>query len=571
MTDEANQPGRANPKRDDLFRLLVESVRDYAIFLLDPHGVILTWNEGARRINGYETHEIIGKHFSIFFPPQEVKRGKPDYELRVAAIEGRWEEEGWRIRKDGTRFWSNVVITALFDPTGELVGYAKVTRDLSERKQAEDERGQILAMERAARRQTEGALERLRALQSVTEAALVHLDLDDLLRSLLDKTAELLAVDTVAVLLIRESDPEVLVARAAKGIEEEVEQRVTIPLDVGFAGRVAAQRRPIIIDDVARADIYNPILRQKGLQSLLGVPLVVQGRVIGVLHVGSLTPRRFSEDDSQLLQIVGDRIALAIDHTRLIETARAAEQEARVAEATLRAQDEFLSIAAHELKTPMTSLRIAAQLLLRRLAHGAVPELDSLQQSVEMIDRQSRRLARLVTQLLETVRLHVDRLELQRAPTNLTDLLTETIDQMRPQTARHEFILSVPGPVTANIDALRLEQVVTNLLDNAVKFSPDGGSIEIELQQPTPQTARVSVRDHGIGVPPERRPRLFERFYQAHASEHRSGMGLGLYITQQIVSMHGGSITADFPSDGGTRFIIDLPTQAGDIEHEAAS
>src|SRR4051794_3469865 len=122
------QPVKGEPT--DLFRLLVDSVRDYAIFLLDSRGYIRSWNTGAQRIKGYTSSEIIGKHFSIFYPATDIRRGKPDYELRVAVEEGRYEEEGWRVRKDGSRFWANVVITALRDATGTLVGFAKVTRDL---------------------------------------------------------------------------------------------------------------------------------------------------------------------------------------------------------------------------------------------------------------------------------------------------------------------------------------------------------------------------------------------------------------------------------------------------------
>jgi len=122
---------------DDLYRLLVDTVRDYAIFALDPTGHVASWNEGARRIKGYEPEEIIGKHFSVFYPPEKVAERFPEYELRVAAREGRFEDEGWRVRKDGTTFWANVVITALHDAAGKLVGFAKVTRDLTERREAQ--------------------------------------------------------------------------------------------------------------------------------------------------------------------------------------------------------------------------------------------------------------------------------------------------------------------------------------------------------------------------------------------------------------------------------------------------
>src|SRR6185295_17480678 len=125
---------------EELFRLLVESVRDYAIFMLDPAGRVATWNIGARRIKGYTESEIVGRHFSTFYPEEDVRGGKCEYELEVAAQDGRFEDEGWRVRKDGSRFWANVVISSVRDSSGTLLGFAKVTRDLTERKKAEEER-----------------------------------------------------------------------------------------------------------------------------------------------------------------------------------------------------------------------------------------------------------------------------------------------------------------------------------------------------------------------------------------------------------------------------------------------
>ncbi|HEX8868450.1 MAG TPA: PAS domain S-box protein, partial [Lentzea sp.] len=123
----------------ELFRLLVQGVRDYGIFMLDPGGHVVSWNTGAERIKGWAAEEIIGRHFSTFYPPEDVRAGKPEWELRVAKAEGALEDEGWRVRKDGTRFWANVIITALYDDTGELRGFGKVTRDMTERRRAEQQ------------------------------------------------------------------------------------------------------------------------------------------------------------------------------------------------------------------------------------------------------------------------------------------------------------------------------------------------------------------------------------------------------------------------------------------------
>ena len=177
--------------------------------------------------------------------------------------------------------------------------------------------------ERNARVEADRAVGVMRAVQQVTDAALSGLSLEDLLRVLLDRITEILDADTAAILLL-DDDGRVLRARAAKGIEEEVEQGVRIPVGKGFAGRIAAQRKPIAIADVDHADILNPILRQKGIRSLLGVPLLVEGRVIGVLHAGTLTPRDFTDADADLLQVAADRAALAIDHAQAFEQRRLA-------------------------------------------------------------------------------------------------------------------------------------------------------------------------------------------------------------------------------------------------------
>jgi GAF domain-containing protein len=172
---------------------------------------------------------------------------------------------------------------------------------------------------------TSGDAERLRRLQLVTDAALAHLDLDELLAELLTRIRSALETDTAAVLLLDETRKE-LVAHSAVGLEEEVEHGIRSPLGAGFAGRIAAERRPIVLDDVDRADDINPILREKGVKSLLGVPLVFGNRVLGVLHVGTLSPRDFTHEDVELLEVFAKTASIAIEHARLF----AAEREARM-------------------------------------------------------------------------------------------------------------------------------------------------------------------------------------------------------------------------------------------------
>jgi GAF domain-containing protein/anti-sigma regulatory factor (Ser/Thr protein kinase) len=190
---------------------------------------------------------------------------------------------------------------------------------------------------------------RLRHLETISEAALAHLRFDELLDELLRRVIGVLGTDTAAVLMLDEEQNE-LVARAAKGLEEEVEAGVRVPVGAGFAGRIAAERRPIAIPELANAEVHNPILREKGLRSLLGAPLLVEGRVIGVLHVGTLHPRDFTEEDTQLLQLAADRMAVAIDHARLYEAERSSAEQLRRLESITEAAlahlqlDELLDV-----------------------------------------------------------------------------------------------------------------------------------------------------------------------------------------------------------------------------------
>ena len=231
--------------------------------------------------------------------------------------------------------------------------------------------------------------------------------------------------------------------------------------------------------------------------------------------------------------------------------------------AALVARDEFLSIAAHELKTPITCIRGYAELALRRLDRG-VAEPERLRRNLQAIERESDRLARLVGQLLDVSRIEGGQLALERAPTDLAALVRDVVARLQGATDRR-IRLTVPDEVVGVVDGLRIEQVLTNLLTNAIKYSPVESPIDVKLEvNPDANVATIRVRDHGPGVPPERREHLFERFYRAGDQDHVAGFGLGLYISRQIVALHRGTLGADFPEDGGTCMTVTLPLDAAD-------
>ncbi|MGE3908488.1 MAG: ATP-binding protein [Chloroflexota bacterium] len=304
---------------------------------------------------------------------------------------------------------------------------------------------------------------------------------------------------------------------------------------------------------------HRRTLEWLGMRSLMVVPLRVRDQTIGSLTcVLGRGGRRYGADDLALAQELGLRAALAIDNARLF----AAEHAARAdAEAAVRVRDEFLAVAAHELKTPITSLRGFAELGVRTLNARGSLEPALARRTLETIERQSARLGALVANLLEVARDTATRTSISPRSINVAELIRLAVETARVRAPEHSFTLE--GPETAEIlgDPLRLEQVITNLLDNAVKYSPPDTLIEVSVQA-TEDTVDLVVRDHGMGIPPEHHERIFDRYFQAHPGGETSGMGLGLYISQQIIQGHGGVIRAELPEDGGVRMIVTLPRES---------
>jgi PAS domain S-box-containing protein len=371
------QPIHSVGDTEDLFRLLVESVNDYAIFMLDPTGIIRTWNPGAERLKGYAAKDIIGQHFSIFYTPSDRSAEKPQRGLKRALSEGRFEDEGWRVRSDGTLFWANVIITAVHDGRGVHRGFAKITRDLTERRKAEEER-------------------------------------------------------------------------------------------------------------------------------------------IRLAH----------------------------------------------AEEAVRLRDEFLSIAAHELRTPLNALQLqlATASMLFDPGRGAAPDPSDLARRLRGANRVAERLGTLITRLLDVSRVSMGRFVLDTNPMDLVASVKEVIASFQPRTKGREINFSGPSEAKGTWDKLRVEQVVYNLIDNALNHG--GGSIDVSIEA-NDQVVTLDILDHGAGIAPEYRRRIFvERFIHDTPNMAGGGLGLGLYISHKIIGAHGGHIELRDSPGAGTNLHVSLPREA---------
>jgi len=245
-----------------------------------------------------------------------------------------------------------------------------------------------------------------------------------------------------------------------------------------------------------------------------------------------------------------------------IEERKAIEQELEHREAELRdavaSRDEFLSVAAHELRTPLTGLRLVAQLLVREKERNRELTANQLQSALSALDSQTEKLNQLVARLLDRAQIEAGKLRIQPTPTDLVSLVSSVLDE-RYQGDRNRFVFNAPDHIEAVVDPIRFEQVISNLLANAVKFSPPGSAVMIDLSHNSGGGIRLAVTDHGVGIPADQREAVFERFHQAHSDPHRVGMGLGLYITREIVRLHGGTVCVEEPEHPGTRIVVTLP------------
>ncbi|MGZ4358234.1 MAG: GAF domain-containing sensor histidine kinase [Gaiellaceae bacterium] len=390
----------------------------------------------------------------------------------------------------------------------------------------------------AANPQSEGHLvliEQLRKLQVLSDAALSHLTLRELLEELVAGMRDAFASDTAAVLL-REGDE--LVVRAASGIDEA---GVRIPIGQGFAGQVAAERRTIALENVDAAPIVNEILRQGGIKSLLGAPLVAEGETIGVIHVGSRSRRRFTNAELELIELAAERAA------RGVEKALLHERLLRLDEL----KQSFVAIASHELRTPAMTLHGAASTLFQRFDDLSQ---EQVRQLVQMLYEQSARLMRLTQQLLDLSRLDTDSIRIEPSTFKVREHLQAALAGLL---AEHQGIEIDAAPeLHAVADADAFDQVIANLVANAFSHGAEPVTVRAERRD---RHLRVSVEDAGAGVPPEFVPSLFERFRRGPSEHLVPGAGLGLAIARSYARAHGGDLFYEPLSPHGSRFELVLP------------
>ena len=513
---------------EEHFRLLVASVKDYAILMLDPDGHVVSWNAGAERIKGYQAGEIIGQHFSRFYPPGDIQSGKPELELKVAATEGRFEEEGWRVRKDGARFLANVIITAIRDETGKLRGFAKVTRDITERKRAEEEFRKS----------------------------------EEKYRTLFDSVDE--GVCTIEVLFDGNEKP---IDYRFLEVNPSFEKQTGIHNAQGRRMReIAPLHEEYWFDMYGKIALTGEPVRFENQAAQLGRWYEVYALRVGEpreRHVAILfkdiTERKRAEEalrraHDQLEMRVQERTAEILAKTRDLET--------------------LLYVTSHDLREPLRGIENFSRMVHDRYGDRLD---DKGRDFLQRVIRGTQRMDQLMTDILTLSR--VQRMEGAVEDIQGESIVTEALRRLDHKIKETGATVRVVKPLPRwQGNRTWATQGIYNLIANALKFRRNGEAPDVEIA-PYHSTVEdgsvvgLVVRDRGPGVAPEHAERIFQLFQRAVGREIE-GTGAGLAIVRQVAERHGGRAWVQSREGGGAEFMLTFGAtnrQKGNDPHDESA
>jgi PAS domain S-box-containing protein len=488
---------------EENLRLMVESIKDFAIFTIDPAGNIVTWNSGAEQLFGYSEANIIGRSIAELFVPEDRAAGVPEQEIAAAAAKGRATDERWHIRNDGSRFFASGALAPIFDEDSNLRGFTGIVRDMTEFKKSLAERNRLVAELGAERALLNSLLDKAPVGLGFFDSDLHILRINPALKEMtgLDP-ADQLGHTLQEALPALESD----FCEALRQVLSTGQSIINKEIDFEPAGKTARSRYWLCS--------FYPVKTADGT----------------ILGVGSV-------------------IADIDERKRMEEALRDADQR----------KDHFLAMLAHELRNPLAPISNAVQIMRIEGPSGA-----NLDWSIDVISDQIKHMTRIVDDLLDVSRITRGTVVLRKESIELERVVDLAVQASRPliENYKHELHVTLPPEsVVLDVDPARLAQVLANLLNNAAKYTPEGGRIELSAAL-AGSDVLLTVRDNGIGIAPELLPTLFDLFVQADQSLSRSrgGLGIGLTVVRSLVEMHEGCVTVRSDGPGkGSEFTIRIP------------
>ncbi len=540
------------------------------------------WNKVGAELVGYTKEEMIGKTDYDLFPKEQA-----DYFVaqdRLVLSQKRlvdFPEEPIQTRHRGIRILHTLKVP-IFDSEGKPQYLLGISEDITERKQAEEAlRRAHDELEMRVQERTAELLSANKALQAeITERARVEAEiqrrnqdlaalnmiattigqsigLDQILNATLDNALKVMDMDAGWVQLL-DDDGQQLSLAAHRGIPEAAVEKIK---HIQLAGVATAQRAEaaahLQIEEVlATVRLMIQSSQPHAIFTLTGVPIQSKDKVLGVLGCISHRSQALSPNRMQLLTTIGHQIGIAVENARLAQQAA----EVKILREVDRLRSELIANVSHELRTPLGLIKISASSLLM---DDADFDQETQQKFLLSISEETTKLERIVEHLLDLGRIESGRLSLDRRLTDLNPLIGNTVKSMEALSNQHHLITHLPAePLVARVDAKRIEQVLRNLLDNAIKYSPGGGTITVQAYRDNLQIV-VAVSDEGIGIPAEEWDRIFERFHRAENEVTRRlrGAGLGLAVCRGIVEAHGGRIWVESQPGAGSTFCFTLPVR----------
>ena len=635
---QRKQVEQALREAEENLRRMVESLKDVAIFTVDPQGRIITWNPGAERLFGHAEREIVGRGLGVLFLPEDRDAGAPERELAAAAARGHSADERWHLRKDGSTFFASGVVSPIYDEEGRLCGFTKVARDMTERNCAEeavreaavrlkaivdtavdgiitmDERGIVESMNPAAERIFGYAHERVVGRRF--DLLMPEPDRDEYdgyLESYL-RSGEPKIMGTIRQVHGRREDGTVFPMELAVSESRLGTRRIFtgIVRDITEYKRAAAERVRLLGELEAERALLNTLLDNAPVgfgffdQELRFVrlnPALAELNGLAVeAHLGralpEVLPRMSPELFDAFRRVLGTGASIVNKELRgetprtpgrprywlcsfyPVKTPDGAvlgagavvtdiDDRKRMEEALKEAdrrKDQFLAMLAHELRNPLAPISNAVQIMKVQGLNGP-----NFEWSVKVIEDQVKHMTRMVDDLLDVSRITRGKVVLQKEPVELSAVVDLAVEASRPliEDYHHHLSVKLPEhPVLLEVDPARMAQVLSNLLNNAAKYTDEGGEITLAAERRGREVA-IRVRDNGTGIAPELLPHIFEMFTQADQtlSRSRGGLGIGLTLVRSLVEMHHGRVTAFSAGPGqGSEFTVRLP-----VAHDAPS
>ncbi|MFN2493414.1 MAG: ATP-binding protein [Pyrinomonadaceae bacterium] len=542
---------------------IIESAED-AIITKTLDGIITSWHKGAERIFGYTAEEMIGKPVAMLIPRDHADE-EPNILARLRRGERIEHYETVRKRKDGKLIDISLTVSPIRGPNGQIIGASKIARDITQRKQYEEQlREQAEIMETINRlgRTLAAELDVEKLVQAVTDAAteICGAQFGSFFFNVLDERGASYMLYTLS------------------GVPKEAFAHFPMPRATDLFGPTFRGEGTILIDDVKKDPRYGKNSSYFGMPdghlpvtSYLALPVVSRtGEVYGGLFFGHPEEGVFIDRHARIIEGLATQVSIAMENARLYQATERARAEAeqtaqqkemlyREAQQANQLKDEFLATVSHELRTPLNAILGWSNMLRTRTFSEAEQA-----KALETIERNARAQAQLIDDLLDVSRIITGNLRLDVRPVDPNTFIEAAIEAVAPaaeaKNVRVQKIMDT-GVISVSGDPVRLQQVIWNLLSNAIKFTPKGGRVQVRLERINSHV-EITISDTGAGIPANFLPYVFDRFRQAdqRTTRQHGGLGLGLAITRHLIELHGGSVRADSPGEGqGSTFTVVLP------------